>query len=163
MSSKRLLSCFVQTHLYLEGFLEGLRKFYYRFMYMAPSSASRSLLTPNLPFEVILRRFEIAFWRLFVISIASWGIANIYIQKFSLLNGQFEYLNQCLEVLHSLFSVDEFALLVMPPTLDSIGEVVIADRHPDCCSDFLRNDRVKNFNEPKLHNYTYSYTWETQR
>ena len=37
------------------------QKVYHRFMYIAPSS-DHSLLTPNLPFKVILREFEVVFW-----------------------------------------------------------------------------------------------------
>ena len=37
------------------------REFYHRFMYIAPSN-DHLLLTHNLPFKVILRRFEIVFW-----------------------------------------------------------------------------------------------------
>ena len=37
------------------------QEFYYRFMYIAPSS-DHSMLTPHLPFNVILRKFEVVFW-----------------------------------------------------------------------------------------------------
>ena len=44
MNSKSLVNCFVWNH----------NKFHHRFMYIAPSS-DHSLLTPNLPFKVVLR------------------------------------------------------------------------------------------------------------
>ena len=41
-------------------FLGCPSEFYYKFMYIAPSG-DHSLLTLNLPFQVILRRFEVVF------------------------------------------------------------------------------------------------------
>ena len=38
------------------------KNFPYRFMYIAPSNGGHSLLNLNLPFVLILRRFEVVFW-----------------------------------------------------------------------------------------------------
>ena len=43
---------------------ERPREFYHRLMYKAPSS-DHSLLTLNLPFKVILRKFDVVFWCLY--------------------------------------------------------------------------------------------------
>ena len=39
------------------------QRFYHRFMYIAPSSG-RDLMNLDLPFKLILRRFEVVFWYL---------------------------------------------------------------------------------------------------
>ena len=44
-------------------FLGCPRKFYHRVVYIAPSSGHESV-NHNLPFELILRRFEVVFWYL---------------------------------------------------------------------------------------------------
>ena len=58
--SKTLVNCFVWNHQYFEKLApkKSPWEFYHRFMYIAPSS-DHSLLTLNLPFKVILRRFEV--------------------------------------------------------------------------------------------------------
>ena len=66
MNSKSLVNCFVWNHQYFEKFAHTRQilrggAFYHRFMFIAPSS-DHSLLTLNLPFKVILRRFEVVFW-----------------------------------------------------------------------------------------------------
>ena len=67
MNSKSLVNCFVWNCQYFEKFAENKcfrdapQEFYHRFMYIAPSS-DHSLLIPNLPFKVILRKFEVVFW-----------------------------------------------------------------------------------------------------
>ena len=63
--SKSPMNCFVRNHQYFEIFAppppkkrDAPENFYQSFMYIAPSSDC-SLLTPNLPFKVILRKFEV--------------------------------------------------------------------------------------------------------
>ena len=66
MNSKSLLNCFVQNHQYFaeicktQNFL-GPQEFYHGLMCIAPSSG-HSLLTLNLSFKMILRKFEVVFW-----------------------------------------------------------------------------------------------------
>ena len=69
MTFKSLVNCFVWNQQYFEKFAitkkEGgggiLQKLYHIFMYIAPFS-DHSLLTPNMPFKVILRKYEVVFW-----------------------------------------------------------------------------------------------------
>ena len=68
MISKIIVNYFVWNHWYFEKFDQkwgggggGWREIYYKFMYIAPSS-DWSLLTLDLPFKVILRRFKVVFW-----------------------------------------------------------------------------------------------------
>ena len=67
MSSKSLVNWFVWNHQYFEKFAKIItllgcpRKFYHRFMHITPSSV-RSLVNLNVPFKLILKRFEIIFW-----------------------------------------------------------------------------------------------------
>ena len=55
-------------------YLGGPKEVYHRFKYIAPSS-DLSLLTHNLAFKVILRRFEVVFWCL------EWEIENAALFK----------------------------------------------------------------------------------
>ena len=69
MNSKILVNCFISNYQCFEkcalknikkwGGGGGSQEFYHRFMYKALSSDS-SLLTLNLPFKVILRRFDVS-------------------------------------------------------------------------------------------------------
>ena len=67
MNSNSFVNCFVWNHQYFEKFAHiflgggGRQKFYHRFMYIA-SPSHYSWLTLNMPFRVILRRFEVVFW-----------------------------------------------------------------------------------------------------
>ena len=66
MSSKGLVNRFVRNHQYFGKialklkFLGYPKKFYHRFMYIAPSSG-HALENINLPFKLILLRFEVVF------------------------------------------------------------------------------------------------------
>ena len=71
MKSKSIVNCCVRYHQYFEKFfffffwgvslgLWGPPRIYHRFMYKA-HTGDHSLLTLNLPFKVILRRFEVVF------------------------------------------------------------------------------------------------------
>ena len=59
-----------------------LPDFYHRFVYIA-SSSDHSLLTLNLPFKVILRKFEVVFWCL---EWEWWTFQKIYKNSFKLTN-----------------------------------------------------------------------------
>ena len=70
MNSKSLVNCFVWNLFWVickkkkkkkKTFSECPQKFCHRFMYIAPSSGCY-LLNRNMPFKLILRRFEIVFW-----------------------------------------------------------------------------------------------------
>ena len=65
MNSKSPVNCFVRNHHYFEKFEEeknwdAPEKLLIGLCTIAPSS-DQSLLTIHLPFEVILRRFEVVF------------------------------------------------------------------------------------------------------
>ena len=66
MNSNSPVNCFVQNHQYFEKFAKNNkfggcpRKFYHSFMYRA-LSCDHSCLTLILPFNVILRGFEVVF------------------------------------------------------------------------------------------------------
>ena len=67
MNSESPVNGFVWNHQYLEKFVLNIflagcpEEFNHRFMYIAPSSDC-SLVTPHLPFKVILQRFKVVFW-----------------------------------------------------------------------------------------------------
>ena len=61
----------ILRNLQKQTFLGCPREFCHMFIYIAPSRG-HSLLTPSLPFKVILRRFEVVFWCLEWDCVADW-------------------------------------------------------------------------------------------